>query len=194
MGGLRGLGGSTSDAVNALGALYAAGAHIFEAPATGRYMFTLWGGGAVGGGTGGGSGAFAQKTRRLRRGETVSIVVGASAGASTATFIDGSVVTAGAGTGTGGGLATGGDLNLNGSSGGTSGNAGDGGGGTAGGAGGANQGADGGGAGAPGQGLYKGGRGGSQASAPASAPGGGGAGGTGVLTAPGSGLCIVERV
>lgn len=178
-------------------ATFPAGTYTFIAPASGRFKFTLWGGGSVGGTTGGGSGALVQITRVMRRSETATIVVGAHAGASSVTFADGVVATAGGGVGTGGGTATGGDININGSLGGDgTTNPGSAGGGDAGGDGGGVNGGASGGAGAPGYASYRGGRGATAGTAYASTPGGGGSGDAGGLahTVPGLGLAIVERV
>ena len=130
----------------------------FTATVAGWYRFYLGGGGGAGGATGtdgsggtptaagGGSGAFVYKRKRLAAGETVALVVGGGGigsvigsnsmagkdgAATTATFGDGTVLSAGAGsggpanftsvtsTGGAGGTASGGDLNVNGAAGGT---------------------------------------------------------------------------
>lgn len=79
----------------------------FTVPVTGKYRFAVRGGGGGGGsggaGLAGASGALVIGDRYLNKGQTVALVVGAVAAfnadgnASTATFPDGSVMTAGGG-------------------------------------------------------------------------------------------------
>lgn len=176
------------------------GSVIFVAPNTGDYRFYVWSGG---GGfavydyrpdytfhiLSGGSGALSRYDRKMVKGEAATIVAGAPGQASTVTFADGHVVrcTSGGGAfaydafqsgGGVGGVATGGDINIDGTEGG--GRIGQGpGGGTDGGAAGANVNIGGsvyyGGAGAPGLDGLRGGTGGSAQSSAATVPGGGGA-------------------
>lgn len=88
----------------------------FTAPHTGRFTFALRGPGglASAGPNGGASGALAIITKYQRRADTVALVIGANTTSTTATFSDGTVVTAGAGVTTTPGTATGGDINLSG--------------------------------------------------------------------------------
>lgn len=151
---------------------YAPGSYTFTAPVTGYWRFVLWGSGGVAttGGQGGASGSYVELTRFLRAQQTVSLVVrdSASTSATTATFLDGTVASAGsantttAGTASITGRAELGDVTLSGSLGGASGgaNAGAAGLGTGGGAGGAGGSGDPGGAGAPANLPFTGGAGG----------------------------------
>jgi hypothetical protein len=101
-----------------VGRVYNVGSFTFTAPHAGRYTFAIWGPGGFssgggGGGIGGASGALSVITKRLRIGEVVAIVVGATTN-STLTFVDGTAVTAGKATTTTPGTATGGDTNVSG--------------------------------------------------------------------------------
>lgn len=183
------------------------GATAFVAPSSGRFKFHAWGGGWGGdGASGGASGSYLEITRNLAKGQVVAVTVGVagslstSPGDTTLTFPNGSVATAAAGASRStGGVATGGDVNLNGSAPGTGGGSGANGSGTGGGLGGTGDGASiNGGAGAPGVLPMSGGRGGGggvgvQAGA---SPGGGGRSNDGGGGTPpgGSGLVIVVKV
>lgn len=101
----------------------------FTAAAAGLYQFAAIGaGGLVVSATSGGGGALGIITKRLRRGDVVAIQLGCAAGDSLAKndtilmFPDGSVATAGGGkngnNGSQGGVATGFDVNVQGSPGG----------------------------------------------------------------------------
>lgn len=173
---------------------------VFTAPSTGVYRFHVWGGGgnfaAFDYGAGfnyaipsGGSGSLSVYDRKMVKGETANVVSGQYA-ASTVTFADGHVVTAGRGgnafsDGPGqargglGGVATGGDLNIDGTPGGGYTGGGGAGGGTNGGSAGANAFFSGndyfGGPGAPGLDILRGGNGGSASGVGATNPGGGAA-------------------
>lgn len=175
-------------------AQYPPGSYTFTAPRSGDWKFVLWGAGGQGSATpaGGGSGAYVEVTRKLVAGQSVALVVGGpnDANNTSATFPGGVVVTAARGadasSGGAGGVATGGDVRLNGSAGGTGGGSGGAGSGTGGGAsGGAN-----GGGGAPGVVPFRGGFGGSAVNTVVGSPGGGGANGGGY---GGSGLLIVMQ-
>lgn len=107
---------------------YGPGSATWTCPETGSYRFIVNGGGGGGDGTnGGGGGSQSIKVRRVNAGETVAVSVAAtvsnqSNGANTtATFADGSVVTAGGGVSgastAAGGTAAGGDINTSGSAG-----------------------------------------------------------------------------
>lgn len=153
------------------------GSYTFTPAVSGWWKFVLWGGGEGGGAvTGSGSGAYSEITKFLTASQTVAVVVGkgyddsSSATSSTATFPDGTVVTAGAASGATGGTASGGDVNLNGSAGGNGG-AGSAGLGTGGGAAGTGSG---GGAGAPANLPFRGGAGASTTIKQGRSPGGGG--------------------
>lgn len=104
---------------------YAAGSATWTCPETGGYRFIVNGGG--GGGlspTGGGGGSQSQIVRRVNAGETVALVIASSltlngtGDSTTATFVGGTVVTAGGGAkgsdGGAGGVASGGDINTTG--------------------------------------------------------------------------------
>lgn len=180
---------------------FAPGSYTFTSPKGGRWKFVLWGpGGNSGGGVdGGGSGAYVEITKTVLTGQTVALVVSSAGAATTATFLDGAVASAGAGSGITGGTASGGDVNLNGSNGGASGgsNAGTAGTGTGGGAAGAGGAGLPGGAGAPANLPFRGGAGGTGAGIPAVVSGkspGGGAGDSGAATAGGDGLIIAYLV
>ena len=160
------------------------GSYTFTPTVSGRWKFVLCGGGGYVSPDGGGSGAYAEITKFLTTGQTVALVTGRGANTdaagtdSTATFPDGTVVTAGAASGNTGGVATGGDVNLDGSDGGLDidSSAGGNGLGTGGGAGGPGTGVNiyGGGAGAPANLPFRGGAGGSgQNVATGRSPGGG---------------------
>jgi len=188
------------------------GSYTFTAPNPGQYKFVLWGGGGAGSGSNGagGSGAYCEYTRTLGGGEQVALVLGAKAltgagVASTATFADGKVVSAGggaAGSGTSGGAggtASGGDVNLSGSAGGGSSTAGTNGGGTAGGTGAPALATAGGGGGAPANTPYFGGNGagndGASNAIAGTTPGGGGYGGaTASIQAGSTGAIFVQLV
>lgn len=171
---------------------YTPGIYTFTPPQAGLWKFVLWGaGGGCFNGTSGqaaGSGAYCETNRRLDPAQNVTIIVGAgstnSGGATTVTFPDGTVVSAGGGvtgnsTGVGG-VASGGDVNLAGSA------AGQAGGGTGGGT---SAGTTSGG-GAPANLPYRGGSGGA-ANASGQSPGGGaGAAGPGLQPSGGSGLAM----
>ena len=163
------------------------GSYTFTPTVSGFWQFVLWGGGGEDNAAtnGGGSGGYCEITKFLTTAQTVALVVGVGARnavagtASSATFPDGTVVTAGAASGRNGGTATGGDVNLAGSLGGDGSVGGNGaaGLGTGGGLGGAGAtGSRGGGAGAPANLPFRGGDGGT-------AGGGGNPGGR----SPGSG-------
>ena len=107
---------------------YGPGSSTWTCPATGSYRFIRGGGGGgseSSAGLGGG-GSQAIKVKRVSAGETVAfsvastISVNVAGGDTTATFNDGTVVTAGGGQrsqdGGAGGTATGGDINTSGSS------------------------------------------------------------------------------
>jgi hypothetical protein len=103
-------------------ASYPAGVHNWVSPASAYYRFVLWGGGGVDG-TNGGSGALAIAVRRVARGQIVALNVadgGAPSDDTTATFPDGRVITAGSAVNTVAGVASGGDVNINGVAGGGS--------------------------------------------------------------------------
>ena len=173
--------------------MFTPGSYTFTPTVSGWWKFVLWGGGArPTTGYGGGSGAYCEITKFITTGQTAALVAGrgaASGGAaqnSTVTFLDGTVVTAGAAVNEIGGTATGGDVNLNGSTGGVDGASGQNGGdglGTGGGAGGLFTPNSGGGAGAPANLPFRGGVGGSAGS---SHYGGGTPGGGAVSTTYGS--------
>lgn len=100
---------------------YAVGSYTLTIPVTGRWTVVQWGSGgnsqtSVGGG--GGGGALCITSRYLRRGQTVSIVIGTNC---VVTLPDGNVVTANDGAmdvaGGAGGVASGGDINVDGSAG-----------------------------------------------------------------------------
>lgn len=96
---------------------YTPGSYTFIAPQAGYWKFVLWGSSDGLGGQA--SGGYCERTVFLGVQQSVAFVCGAggSGGAgnpSTATFPDGRVVSAGAGS-TVGGVATGGDVNLDGS-------------------------------------------------------------------------------
>ena len=139
--------------------MFTPGSYTFTPTVSGWWKFVLWGGGArPTTGYGGGSGAYCEITKFITTGQTAALVAGRGAGSggaaqnSTVTFLDGTVVTAGAAVNEIGGTATGGDVNLNGSTGGVDGPGGASGAnglGTGGGAGGAYEPNVGGGAGAP---------------------------------------------
>jgi hypothetical protein len=133
---------------------FPAGTWSFVPPQTGYWKFVLRGcGGAGSSGSGAGaSGAYCEVTRYLTTAQSVAIVVGTAFGPdTTATFPDGKVVTAGRASLAVAGVASGGDVNINGTPGVGTGNLnGNPGGGTGGGLGGvAGVGAGSGGAGAP---------------------------------------------
>lgn len=160
------------------GASYPAGTPTWICPKSGWYRFVQWGAGGVTGGTvSGGSGAHTQTVAHINKGQTVAIVVPAGGSDCTVTLPNGRVITAGTAAAATGGVASGGDININGSNG-TAGGGGNGvaGGGDNGGPGGLGNGTtNSGGAGAPGSGGYRGGEGGSATGgAGAGTPGAGG--------------------
>lgn len=194
---------------------YLGGAFTFTVSRTGYYKFVLWGAGGNGhtAAAGGGSGAYCEYTRALSAGQAVIIVapVVGTAAATTITFADGKVVSAGNGASAtvnvpgSGGVASGGDVNINGSSGGssngTTGQPGSEGGGTAGGTGGDPFGAGGGGAGAPANLPYIGAAGvtGANSNVSYPGPGAGGSGGfspggpnANATNSGGPGVCLVQ--
>jgi hypothetical protein len=149
---------------------YSAGTYVLTVPRDGFWKFVAWGvGGNCGGSTdpGQASAGYVEVTRFLAAGQTVTLVVPVYTGvpgATTITFPDGSVASAGSAQGGAAptpGVATGGDVNLNGSAAPGAG-AFDGlpGGGTGGGPGGLHQAANSGGSGAPANLPFIGGRGG----------------------------------
>ena len=87
--------------------VYPPGTRTFTVPASGKYRIAVrgsgGGGGSGGAGLAGSSGALVIGDRYLNKGQTVALVIGAPPGfnadgnASTATFPDGSVMTAGGG-------------------------------------------------------------------------------------------------
>lgn len=178
---------------SAYAASYPPGSHTFTPPKAGYYLFVLWGPGQ--GSTGfteflaSPSGCYCEYTDHLDPTQRVALTVSAGvpggSTATTATFPDGKVVSAGPGNSL---IATGGDVNLLGSAGGTGAVAPSAGSGTGGGA--AGSGLSGGG-GAPGVLPFRGGAGGaSQASG--TAPGGGaGDTGTGDKAKGGDGQVLV---
>lgn len=106
---------------------YSPGSYTFRPTKAGFWRFVAWGAGgdaSPGTGTGGGGGGLSIKTVFLTPAQTVSIVVGdwiSNNGASSTviTFPDGSAMTiapAGPGGTSAGGVATGGDVNVNGAS------------------------------------------------------------------------------
>jgi len=157
------------------------GSHDFMAPVAGTWKFVMWGPGGdpVNNGSnlsGGASGGYVEYKKFLDKNQIVKLVVGRDTN-TTAVFPDGKLLSAGAASANIGGVATGGDVNLNGTSTpaigtGLSGPAGQG---SGAGLGGTGSSAADGGAGAPALLPYRGGTGGSISSALATAPGGGGA-------------------
>lgn len=96
------------------------GSHTFTPPRDGYWKFVLWGAGPTANGSqAGSSGAYCEITKYLSTTQSVAIFVSIPAGspvATTATFPDGSVASAGSADGGGTpGVATGGDVNLAGS-------------------------------------------------------------------------------
>lgn len=143
------------------------GTYTFVPTVEGYWKFVAWGHGGSGGGSGthsGGSGAYVEITRYLTLAQTVTIVLPESATSSdtTVTMPDGTIAIAARANGQAGGVASGGDVNLNGSNGVSTGNNnGNAGVGTGGGAGGVGiVGPGSGGAGAPANLPYRGGDGG----------------------------------
>lgn len=166
-------------------AQYTPGSYTFVAPLPGYYKFILWGAGD-GSNPGGGSGAYSEKTAFLTPALSVPIVVGigtaAAVGGDTTVSLPGAaIVTAGGGNGATGGVASGGDLNLNGSA---SGNPGQGSGGGAVGTVGGNP------AGAPGVLPFRGGGGATGPTLAGISPGGGGSAGASAWPG-GMGMVIV---
>ena len=163
------------------------GAYTFTVPTSGRWMFVGWGPGGLGssGSKGGSSGAYVEVTRFLARGQTVSLSVNFNAD-TVITLPDGTIAIAGKSAPGGGGapgIASGGDVNINGTSSAVSGS-GSPGGGTGGGPGGTPTGGNIGGAGAPANLPFRGGKGGGSLSIA-------GHGGGGVdVGQPGQGLAL----
>lgn len=108
----------------------AAKTYSWSPPRSGYWKFVAWGAGGnalAADAQGAGSGAYAEKTKYLRPSDVVSISLtssnpasaSSSGGSTVLTFPDGSVVTCGGGQaaslGAAGGTATGGDVNLSGS-------------------------------------------------------------------------------
>ena len=184
--------------------MFPVGSHSFAPTVSGWWKFVLWGGGGKDNNNGGGSGAYCEITKFVTTGQTVALSAGRGQGAlaataSTATFPDGTVASAGGASGNTGGSASGGDVNLNGSTGGldASGTAGAAGLGTGGGLGGPGNGASvGGGAGAPANLPYRGGIGGDGSASTevvGRTPGGGCASGSiGTYTMAGDGQIIAS--
>ena len=184
--------------------MFTPGSYTFTPTVSGWWKFVLWGGGGKDNNNGGGSGAYCEITKFVTTGQTVALSAGRGQGAlaataSTATFPDGTVASAGGASGNTGGSASGGDVNLNGSTGGldASGTAGAAGLGTGGGLGGPGNGASvGGGAGAPANLPYRGGIGGDGSASTevvGRTPGGGCASGSiGTYTMAGDGQIIAS--
>jgi len=167
---------------------YPPGIYTFTVPRTGRWKFHIWGpGGSYSGADGSGSGGYCEITRKLTATSTVALVVAMPGSASTATFGDGTIVSAGSGGNISGGSAIGGDLNIPGSSGALAGSGLSGASGT--GSGGGSGGPTNGGGGAPGFLPLRGGRGG-DGSRGATSPGGGA--GVVVNQVGGQGLIVTE--
>lgn len=176
--------------------VYSPGTYTFKPPRSGYWKFIGWG---PGGGTSnlsdtGASGAYGEITKFLTTAQSVAIVVSPNSSATTFTFPDGTVASAGNGAQgpSGAGIATGFDVNLNGTPGvtnssGSSPPAANGtGGGTSGGANG--------GAGAPANLPYRGASGtapGSTSTVMGQSPGGGAGQTSLTLAAGGSGLALV---
>lgn len=110
---------------------YASTSGTFVAPQPGRYQFVLQGAGASGfGGAQGGPGGLAARTLRLAKGQSVAYAISSAssgtgtASTSTVTFVDRTMTVTAGGLGDGtdpdhpilgvGGVATGGDINING--------------------------------------------------------------------------------
>jgi len=94
--------------------IFPAGSWIFTPPRAGQWKFVAWGPGGHGGN--GASGAYFEKTVSLSIVSTVQIVVGTpTLSDTTVTFPNGIVATAGRAAGSAVGVATGGDVNLAGS-------------------------------------------------------------------------------
>jgi hypothetical protein len=110
---------------------FGTGTHTFTVPRSGFWKFVVWGegGGAAGADTkGAASGAYAEKTKRLSAGQTVTVAVpsndtnntvdGYNGATTIVTFPDATTVTCTGGTrgaSPTGGTATGGDVNISGS-------------------------------------------------------------------------------
>ncbi|WP_309091097.1 hypothetical protein [Phenylobacterium sp.] len=173
---------------------YTPGTYSFRPLQSGYWKFVLWGGGANGGASswGGGSGAYCEKTVFLTTSQAVALNVGARASATTATMPDGTIVSAGGAIGQSGGTAWGGDVNLNGSPGGSGSSSGAAGSGTGGGGGGSKD-TNNGGAGAPANLPFRGGAGGTGSNTPdpGTSPGGGGGDAGSGAGVGGNGLAIV---
>lgn len=142
----------------------ATSAYSFTIPRTGEWKFVGWGPGGIGsaGVSGGGSGGYFEISRNLVRGQVVSITAGRMAVSDTSVVLpDGTTATATRASGSTAGAATGGDVNLAGSTGPATGsNNGTAGSGTGGGVGGTAGGGSSGGSGAPANLPYRGGAGG----------------------------------
>lgn len=95
---------------------YLPGSYTFQPPKSGLYQFIMWGAGGPGDGVNpGGSGSYCEKAFFLTRANGVPIVVGSNGNNTTVTLPNGQVVTAGGGATNAAGVASGGDVNLNGS-------------------------------------------------------------------------------
>jgi hypothetical protein len=165
--------------------VYQPGTYTFTAPYTGQWKFVLHGAGGdwtnLGTGQASASGAYVEKTIPLNAGQTVGITVGAGGSGTNTTAVAAGYPTmsAGAANSFTVGVASGGDVNLDGSLGGTSGAvAGVNGLGAGGGSGGTAGGGWGGGGGAPGSAEFPGGKGqdGGNTATTGISPGGGRAG------------------
>lgn len=185
----------------AYAASFPPGTYTWTAPTSGRFKFVLWGGGYQGEvGNGGASGSYAEKTATMGLGQTASLTVGGPGSDTVLTLPGGAVITAGAAAaGNTVGVASGGDVNLNGSLGGAPSASGVNGLGTGGGVGGAPNATKPGGAGAPATLPFRGGAGldgATGALVAGQAPGGGGIynSGSGVISLGGHGLAIVLEV
>lgn len=160
-------------------ALYPSGSYTFTPTINGFYKFHLWGSGGNGtaGPTVGASGAYCEFTAYLTVRDGVTLGVDRvtqttpTLGATTATFPNGKVVSAGSATTTTPGVATGGDVNLPGVAGAS----------TTGGA-------------APGTATMRGGAGGTVALVNGNTPGGGGTSGSASGDIGGDGLIVIVRV
>lgn len=172
--------------------------YVFKPPKAGYWKFVLWGAGGDGSvvTAGGASGAYVEVTKFLTLAQTVTLVVGEFAlnyVDTTATFPDGSIASAGRASVVTGGIATGGDVNLNGSPGtaGSTSSNGATGAGTGGGPGGLHSAAADGGAGAPAMLPYRGGHG--QMAGTNSVGHGAGNGQGGTLPGPGLAIAVYMR-
>lgn len=153
-------------------------AYNFTPPTGGHWKFVLWGMGGTNNSIGNASGAYIEVTRELSTAQTAVINVpqfSVNASDASVTFPDGTSAIAGNASGATPGVATGGDVNLNGTAGTAGGTSSDGGHGlgTGGGVGGIHASTNDGGAGAPANLPFRGGAGGVGGSAPPPGPGGG---------------------